>query len=123
MQQTAEALEEWLQQVEMEIHDLEQKSQGAEGKVHTHYQEKLTELCHTHETLEAELTGLRIEEIPGALTLTVRFLQDLLGLETTVVPVEPEMSGVSPPRVSRSPSLQEGPQLGSEVEAPTKDMG
>ena len=39
VQQTAEALEEWWWQVEAEIHDLEQKSEGAEGEVHTHYQE------------------------------------------------------------------------------------
>ena len=65
VQQTAEALEEWLWQVEMEIHDLEQKSAGAEGKIYAHYQEKLMELHHTHEMLEAELTGLTAEENLG----------------------------------------------------------
>ena len=65
MQQTAETLEEKLWQVEMRMHDLEQKSEGAEGKVHAHYQEKLMELHHPCGTLEAELTGLKTEEIPG----------------------------------------------------------
>ena len=69
---------------------MEQKSEGAEGKVHAHYQEKLMELHHTHENLEAELTGLRIEEIPRAPTPLVPCLQDLPGLEPAVVPVEPE---------------------------------
>ena len=103
----------------MKIHDLEQKSEGPDGKVHIHYQEKLTELCYTCETLEAELTGLRTEEIPGAPTPLVPSPHDLPGPEDTVVPAEPQMSGASLPRVSRSPS-QEGPQLGSEVKALTK---
>ena len=123
VQQTAEALEENLWQVEMEIHDLEQKSEGAETEVHTHYQEKLLELHHTHETLEAELAGLRTEEIPRAPTPSVPSSQDLPGPEAAVVPAEPEMSGVSLHRESGSPSPQEGPQPASEVKAPTKDMG
>ena len=123
VQQTAEAFGEILQQVGIEIHELEQKSKGAEGKVHIHYQEKLTELHHTHETLEAELTGLRTGEIPRAPTQLVTSPQDLPGLEATVVPVEPETPSASLPKASGSPSLQEGPQPGSEVKAPTKDMG
>ena len=99
MQQTAEALEEWLQQVKTEIHDLEQKSEGLEGKVHAHYQEKLMELHYTHETLEAELVGLRVEEIPRAPTPLEPSPQDLLGLETAVGLVEPETLDASPPGV------------------------
>ena len=61
----------------MEIHDLEQKSGEAEGKVPAHYQEKPTELHHTYETLEAELTGLRVEEIPKTSMSLVPCPQDL----------------------------------------------
>ena len=60
VQQTVEALEKWLWQVEMKIYNLGQKSEGAKGKVHTHYQEKLIELHHTCETLEAEFASLRL---------------------------------------------------------------
>ena len=68
VQQAAETLGETLQQEEMEIHDLEQKSKGANGRVYVHYQEKLKELHHTCEMLEAEPTGQRAEEITGLLT-------------------------------------------------------
>ena len=121
--QTAEALEEKLWQVEMEIHDLDQKIKEVESKVHLHYQERLMALCHTCKTLEAKITSMRAEEIPRAPMPSVPPLQDLLGPEAAAVPAEPEMLGASPPRISRSPSLQEGSQLGSEAEVPTEDMG
>ena len=96
---------------------------GLRGKLHTHYQEKLTELCHNHEILEAELTGLRTEEIPRSPTPSVASSQDLPGVEATAVPAEPEMLGAFLPRVCGSPSLQEGAQPGGEVETTTGDMG
>ena len=101
----------------------EQKSEGAEHKVHTQYQEKPKELHHTYETLGAELTGLRVEEIPRAPTPSGQSPQDPPALEITVVPVDPETLGASLPRVSRSPSSQERPQPGSEIKAPSKDTG
>ena len=109
VQQMAGSLGESLQQVQAGIQDLEQKSKVAKGKVHAHYQERLKELHHTKETLEGELMSLGTEEIPRALTPLILSLQDLPGLEAIAVPVEPEMLNVSPPRVSRSPSLQERP--------------
>ena len=47
----------------------------------------------------------------------------LPGSETTVVPAECQTSWCVSARVSRSLSLQEGPQPESEVKAPTQDMG
>ena len=67
VQQPAETLEEKLQQVETQMHDLEKKSEGTEGKDHAHYQERLIELCHTHETLAVDFAGLEAEESPRAL--------------------------------------------------------
>ena len=109
MQQIARAMEESLQQVKAEIKYLEQKSDRPEGKVQAHYQERLKELCHTQETLEGDPIGLRMEETPGALTPLISSSQDILGLDATTIPMEPEMLSASPPRVSRSPSSQERP--------------
>ena len=47
--------------------------------------------------------------IPRAPTPLIPLPQDLLGPETTAVPVEPKTSNASPPRVSGSPSSQERP--------------
>ena len=76
------------------------------GKGQAHYQERLKELCHIHETLEGELTGLGMEETPRASTLSIWSPQDLPGPEATAIHVEPEMWSASPPRVSGSPSSQ-----------------
>ena len=71
VQQMAETLAESLQWVEMKIWDLEQRTEGAKGKVQTHYQEIWKELCHTQEALEEELMGLRMEEIPRVPTPSI----------------------------------------------------
>ena len=60
---------------------MEQKNEGAKGKVHAHYQERLKEVCYTQETFEGELVGLGTGEIPRAPTPLILSLQDLPGLE------------------------------------------
>ena len=72
----------------VEIRELEQKSKGAEGKVHAHYQERLKELCNTLKTLEGELAGLGTEQIPRTLTPSIPLPQDLLRPEAAAVPAE-----------------------------------
>ena len=107
VQQTGESSGEWLWQMETEIHDLERNSKGTEGKVHALYQEKLMELHHIHEILEAAHQPENRGDIWGPTPL-VPSPQDLLGPKMAYVPMEPEMSVVYPPRVSGSPSSQEG---------------
>ena len=65
--QMADVLGKSLQHVEAETREFEHKSEGAERKVHSPYQERLNELCNNQDTLKGEPAGLGTEEIPGAL--------------------------------------------------------
>ena len=65
--------------------------------------------------------SLHTEDIPRELRPLILSLKDLLGLETAAIPAEPKMSSVSPPGVSGSPTSQERPQLGSDIETAPQD--